>query len=247
MQHIHEVLAADGPVNKGQPITKGVKMDNIRERHLKMPLSDEDRENLQVGDMVYLTGFLFTARDGVYRYMLKENHEPPVDIRGLTNVSMQSSPAGVETEPGVFKVSSLQATAGFRYAQWMPDLLERYGVKVVIGKAGMSPEVYKDVFQKHGAICLTTVGYGLGAIYGRCIKGVHSVHWVKELGISEAMWVLDVEELGPLMVEGDAHGNSYFSSINKEINQQLSGLYQGLKEPIFRRLGEEQNPQKELF
>ena len=82
----------------------------------------------------------------------------------LTNVSLQSSPAGVEVSPGEFQVASLQATAGFRYAQYMPQLLEEFGVKAVVGKAGMSEQVYQEVFRKHGAVCLTTVGYGLGAI-----------------------------------------------------------------------------------
>jgi L(+)-tartrate dehydratase beta subunit len=219
----------------------------LREWHLKAPLAPQDIGRLRAGDMVYLTGPIFTARDGVYRYMLKEGHEPPVDIRSITNVTIQSSPAGVEVSPGVYRVSSLQATAGFRYAQWMPALLERFGVKAVIGKAGMAEEVYKDLFRKHGAIYLSTVGYGLGAIYGRSLKGVRGVYWVRELGISEALWVLEVEELGPLLVEGDAQGNSFFAGVNREINRRLEGLYRGLREPILRRLGEERTPDREMF
>ena len=219
----------------------------LREWHLNVPLADEYIVKLEVGDMVYLTGPIFTARDGVYDRMLRQGIRPPVDIMAITNVSIQSSPAGVEVSPGVYKVSSLQATAGFRYAQWMPKLLSDYGVKAVIGKAGMSEEVYREVFKPHGAVCLSTVGYGLGAIYGRCIKNVMNVIWLEELGISEALWILEVEELGPLLVEGDSQGNSFFAGVNEGINQQLEGLYKELKQPIFRRLGEEQDPSRELF
>ena len=215
--------------------------------HLNVPLSEEDIAGLKVGDIVYLSGPVFTARDGVYKHMLVEGHEPPVDLRGLTNVSFQSSPAGAEESPGVYKVSSFQATAGFRYAQHMPALLERFGVKAVVGKAGMSQEVYRDVFKKHGAVCLTTMGYGLGAIYGKAIERVIGVYWVEELGISEALWLLEIKELGPLLVEGDAQGNSYFSRVNEEINKNLGALYEGLKPPVYRRIGEEQRPEKELF
>jgi L(+)-tartrate dehydratase beta subunit len=218
-----------------------------RKWRLKTPLAPEDVAKLSAGDLVYLTGPVFTARDGVYQHMLVEGHEPPLDLRALTNVSFQSSPAGVEVSPGEFRVSSLQATASFRYAQYMPDLLERYGVKAVVGKAGMSQKVYQDVFTKHGAVCLSTVGYGLGAIYGRAIQRVLGVYWVKELGISEALWVLELNELGPLLVEGDARGNSFFSQVNEEINQRLGSLYEGLKPPVFRRIGEEQKPERELF
>ena len=217
------------------------------EKHLTTQLSTEELKSLRVGDIVYLTGPVFTARDGVYKHMLVEGHEPPIDLRELTNVSFQSAPAGVEVSPGVYEVSSLQATAGFRYAQYMPALLERYGVKAVVGKAGMSEELYRDVFKEHGAVCLTTMGYGLGAIYGKAVERVRDVYWVEELGISEALWILDVKDLGPLLVEGDTDGNSYFSAVNERINANLGDLYKGLKPPVYRRIGEEQNPEKELF
>ena len=125
--------------------------------------------------------------------------------------------------------------------------LAEHGVKAVAGKAGMSEEVYKDVFRQNGAVCLSTVGYGLGAIYGRGIKKVHAVHWADILGIAEALWIIEVEELGPLLVEGDAQGNSFFSGVNKEINRNLSELYKGLKVPILRRLGESVSPEQEMF
>lgn len=218
-----------------------------REWHFNTPLSDNDLARVSVGDLVYLTGPVFTARDGVYKHMLVDKNEPPIDLRGLTNVSFQSSPAGVEISPGKYEIASLQATAGFRYARYMPDLLERFGVKAVVGKAGMSEQVYQDVFRPHGAICLSTMGYGLGAIYGRAIDQVLGVYWVEELGISEALWVMHLQDLGPLLVEGDTHGNSFFAQVNDEINQQLDSLYQGLKPPSFRRIGEESQPDRELF
>ncbi len=218
-----------------------------REWHLKTPVSADDLASLSAGDLVYLSGPVFTARDGVYQHMLVEGHEPPIDLRNLTNVSFQSSPAGVEVAPGEFQISSLQATAGFRYAKYMPQLLERFGVKVVVGKAGMSEEVYRDVFKKHGAVCLSTMGYGLGAIYGRAIEKVLGVYWVEEVGISEALWVIQLNDLGPLLVEGDTRGIGYFSGVNEEINRNLAGLYEGLSAPVYRRIGEEANPEKELF
>ena len=216
-------------------------------KYVDAPLSDEAVSDLRAGDVVYLSGMVFTARDGVYRHMLVEGNEPPVDLRGMTNVTFQSSPAGVEVSPGSFNVASFQATAGFRYAQYMPELLERFGVKAVVGKGGMSEQLYHELFARHGAVCLTTMGYGLGAIYGSAIRNVLDVIWEKELGISEALWILELDKLGPLLVEGDAQGNSYFSGVNEQINQNLSDLYEGLKEPVYRRIGEEQRPEKELF
>jgi L(+)-tartrate dehydratase alpha subunit len=219
----------------------------IRQWHLTIPLSEHDVRQLRAGDIVYLSGCLFTARDGVFKYMIDEGHEPPIDIRGQYNVSTQSSPAGAEIGPGKYMVNSLQATAGFRYAQWMDRLFERYGVRAVLNKGGMAKELYETVFKKHGAVCLSTMPYGIGAIYGKAVKGVRDVYWKEELGISEAMWLLEVEELGPLLVEGDTQGNSYVAQHADEINGPLIEIYRELPELILKRFGEVTDPTEELI
>jgi len=115
--------------------------------------------------------------------MIDEGHEPPIDIRGHFNVTTQSSPAGAEVSPGKYMVNSLQATAGFRYAQWMDRLFDRHGVRAVLNKGGMSQEMYQTVFKKHGVVCLSTMPYGIGAIYGKAVTGVRDVYWKEHLGI----------------------------------------------------------------
>ena len=159
--------------------------------------------------------------------MIDEGHEPPIDIRDQFNVTTQSSPAGTEVSPGKYMVNSLQATAGFRYAQWMDRLFERHGVRAVLNKGGMSQEMYQTVFKKHGAVCLSTMPYGIGAIYGKAVTGVRDVYWKDLLGISEAMWLLEVEELGPLLVDGDSEGNSYVAEHADEVNAPLHRDLQG--------------------
>ncbi len=218
-----------------------------RTYHLTVPLSDGDVRQLRAGDIVYLTGCIFTARDGVYEHMLRQGHEPPIDIRNEINVTTQSSPAGREVTPGTYEVTSLQATAGFRYAQWMDDLFARYGVKAVINKGGMSPQMYGDVFQRHGAVCLSTMPYGIGATYGKEVTGVRDVIWKDELGMSEAMWLLEVEELGPLLVEGDTLGNSFNAMHADGVNAPLYEIYKDLPELILKRFGEVRDPAQELI
>lgn len=219
---------------------------DVREHHLSVPLSEAAARRLRIGDVVYLTGPVFTARDGVFGYMLGEGHNPPIDIRGECNVATTSSPAGVEVRPGEFEVASLQATAGFRYARWMRPLVEQHGVRCVISKAGMPLEVYQDLGDRFGAVFLSTMGYGLGAIYGRAVKCVRAVYWKEQLGISEALWVLECEELGPLLVEGDTHGNGFFAAHAADVDEPLRAAYEGLPRPLLRRLGEESDPTREL-
>ena len=82
------------------------------------------------------------------------------------------------------------------------------------------------------------MGYGLGATYGRAIRGVVAVHWLHELGIAQALWVLEVEKLGPFLVEGDREGRSLFALANREIDLRLDEVYRGLPRYAMSRFGE---------
>ena len=235
---------ANGQSPATSPAAAGT--DELRELHLTVPLSEADVRQLRAGDVVYLSGPIFTARDGVFTYMLGQGHAPPLDIRTGCNVATTSSPAGVEVAPGQFEVASLQATAGFRYARWMEPLCRDYGVRCVISKGGMPEEVYRELGNRYGVVFLSTMGYGLGAIYGKAVKRVRAVYWKEQLGISEAMWVLQCDELGPLLVEGDTLGNGFFSQHAAEVDEPLMQAYEGLPQPILSRLGEESDPRREL-
>ena len=118
---------------------------------------------------------------------------------------------------------------------------------MVIGKGGMSPGIYKTAFTPNGTVYLTTVGYGLGAIYGRGILGVKDVVWKEELGLAQAMWILEVQNFGPFMVESNAMGESLFEAANREINKKFLPLYEGLPEPALKRLGEVNSPEIEVL
>ena len=91
---------------------------------------------------------------------------------------------------------------------------------------------YKQHFVPNGAIYLTTVGYGTGALLGRGIVRVKDVHWRKELGLAQAMWVLEVENFGPFIVESDRNGDSLFERENAKIAKGLDKVYEGTR-PLF--------------
>ena len=64
------------------------------------------------------------------------------------------------------------------------------------------------------------------------------VHWLDELGIAQAMWVLTVENFGPFLVESDLDGNSLFEQQNRIVNERVDEAYEGLKPPALKRYGE---------
>ncbi len=218
--------------------------DSVR---LKIPLAAEEIEPLEVGTVVYLDGVVYTGREGVYKKVLEDGAALPAGVTELSNANFHCSPAAAVEADGSYTVGGVTATASFRFSQWMRDWLELSGAKVIIGKGGMSPQDYRDILVPAGAIYLTTVGYGTGALLGRGIKGVRAVHWIEELGNAQAMWLFEVENFGPFIVESDLRGNSLFEQQGRLINANLERAYAGLKAPALARYGETDDRKDELI
>ena len=99
----------------------------------------------------------------------------------------------------------------------------------------------------NNAVYLTTVGYGTGALLGRGIKGVAATYWVEELGLAQAIWVLEVENFGPFLVDSDLAGNSLFERENAKIAPGIQKLYEGTRPATMRRYGETDDKTDEVF
>ena len=219
----------------------------LKEVRLKTPVRTEDLRRLEPGNVVYLDGLIYTGREGVYKKVVDEGVSPPEGVMELTNVNFHCSPAAAVQDDGSYNIGAVTGTASFRFSRWMKDWFEISGARMIIGKGGMSESDYKTLFVPVGAVYLCTVGYGTGALLGRGIKRVREVHWLEELGIAQAMWVIEVERFGPLLVDSDVAGNSLFERNNREINAKLGRLYEGLKKPSLSRFGETDDRSDELI
>jgi L(+)-tartrate dehydratase beta subunit len=217
------------------------------EVRITTPVTAEDLAPLKLGDVVYLDGYVYTAREGVYKRVLDQGGSLPEGLTELTNVSFHCSPAASVNHNGSFNIGAVTATASFRFGKWMPAWFEASGCKLIIGKGGMTEADYRDVFVPNGARYLTTVGYGTGALLGRGIKNVKDVHWLDNLGIAQAIWVLEVEKFGPFLVESNEKGESLFEQHNAKLNEKIEGLYAGLKRPALARYGESNDRKDELI
>ena len=226
---------------------KQVTSEKLKTVHLTTPVSDEDLANLKPGNVVYLSGIIYTGREGVYQRVVGDGQAPPEGVMDLTNVNFHCSPAASVGKDGTYSIGAVTATASFRFAKWMKDWFKISGAKMIIGKGGMTKSDYEKLFVPQGAVYLSTVGYGTGALLGRGIKKVRDVHWLDDLGIAQAMWVLDVENFGPLLVDSDTKGNSLFDANNKEIAKGFAALYEGLKKPALSRYGETDDRRDELI
>ncbi len=214
---------------------------------LKVPVDDADLAGLEIGTIVYLDGVVYTGREGVYKRVLEQGEAIPIDLPTLSNANFHCSPAAAIEADGSYNVGGVTATASFRFAKWMAQWFERSGARIIIGKGGMSQAHYKELFVPAGAIYLTTVGYGTGALLGRGIKRVLKAYWAEELGNAQALWVFEVENFGPFIVESDLQGNSLFEQQSKLINANFEQLYEGLKPPALSRYGETNDRKDELI
>jgi L(+)-tartrate dehydratase beta subunit len=219
----------------------------LKTAQLSLPAATVDLAKLELGTVVYLSGRLFTAREGVYHYAVEEGHALPADPNEIGRANFHCSPAASIAADGTMNVGAVTATASFRFGKYIERWFAISKCNVIIGKGGMTSEIYKTHFVPNEAIYLTTVGYGTGALLGRGIKHVAGVYWREELGLAQAIWALDVENFGPFLVESDLSGNSLFERENAKIAPQLEALYAGTRPATLRRFGETSDKKDELI
>ncbi|MDP7242558.1 MAG: fumarate hydratase C-terminal domain-containing protein [Rhodospirillales bacterium] len=219
----------------------------LKEVRLRAPVDPAALGELRIGEVVYLDGVVYTAREGVYKKVVEEGCDLPLDLAALSNVNFHCSPAATVNDDGGYTMGAVSATASFRFSKWIERWFDISGAKMIIGKGGMSAADYRRCFVPRGAVYLTTVGYGTGALLGRGVKRVREVHWIRELGIAHALWVLEVEKFGPFIVESDVEGNSLFDRENAKIAKGLPDLYRDSKPAILGRYGETDDRSDEVI
>jgi fumarate hydratase class I len=213
---IREWLYRDGP---SQPmVADGASAAFPRTGHeisLAAPVGEDDIRRLKVGDVVLVSGRVYTGRDAVHAHLMK--HEPPVDLQG--GVLYHCGPVVVRDGEG-WRVTAAGPTTSIREEPYQGDILRRYGVRVVIGKGGMGKKTL-EALRETGAVYLNAIG-GAAQFYARCIEGVSGVSLL-EFGTPEAMWHLEVRDF-PAIVTMDAHGNSLHQQIEEESGRRLGML-----------------------
>lgn len=205
------------------------------EYYLKTPLSPEDVLKLKAGDVVYLTGEILTARDEAHARILEiteKGEELPFSLEGAAVYHCGPLMKKIEGELGgegkkegkgekkkeAWKVVSAGPTTSGRMSKMTPPLLKAHSVRAVIGKGGM-----KDVTEalRDSCVYLAYTG-GCAALAAELIKEVKTVHWL-DLGMPEAVWVLEVEKFGPLIVGIDAKGRDIFEEVREKARKVFAG------------------------
>ena len=178
------------------------------EKHISVPMTGADIENLRAGDYVYLTGTIYTARDAAHKRMYEALHnkeELPFDLRNNGIYYMGPSPAREGRAIG-----SAGPTTSSRMDKYTPDLLD-LGLKYMIGKGKRSNAV-KEAVVKNKAVYLAAIG-GAGALLSRAIVSSEVIAY-DDLG-TEAIRKLEVVNL-PVIVVIDSLGNDLYETAVRE-------------------------------
>ena len=186
--------------------------------HLNLPLSEEDVRKLRIGDSIYVTGEIVTARDDAHKHALElhEKGEPlPVDFSKL-GIYHCGPIMRKDEETGEWKVVVAGPTTSMRMELFQDKFIETFGTRLIIGKGGMGDRT-AAACKKFGAVYAMFTG-GAAILAADRIKRVKEVHWLELLGMPECLWVLEVEEFGPLLVAIDAEGNNLFKQ-NEEVTK----------------------------
>jgi fumarate hydratase subunit beta len=198
----------------------------VAEYRLKTPLSESDVRRLRVGDIVYLTGVIYTARDAAHRRIveyLKESKPLPFDLGG--GVIYHCGPV-VAKRDDQWIVLAGGPTTSTRMELYEYEVIEKLGVRMVIGKGGMGKRT-AEACAKYGAVYATYTG-GAGVLAAQSIKRVLDVYWL-DLGIPEAVWVFEVEDFGPLVVAIDSTGRNLIEEVVEASTRKKEEL---LKRPL---------------
>jgi fumarate hydratase class I len=186
-----------------------------REVALQAPLTEDQVRALKVGDLVLISGRVFTGRDAVHSHLMK--HEPPVDLHG--SVLYHCGPVVAKDDAG-WRVTAAGPTTSIREEPYQGEIIKRYGVRAVIGKGGMGAKTLAAL-KEHGAVYLNAIG-GAAQFYARTIERVDGVSLL-EFGTPEAMWHLTVKDF-PAIVTMDAQGNSLHKDIEQDSGRHLEEI-----------------------
>lgn len=184
--------------------------------HLRTPLSEQDVAQLKIGDVVYVTGQAFTCRSRLHRWVLDEGHPLP-QAGQQRDLLIHVGPIVLPQDDGSYKLVSFMPTSSIRFEKWGARAVDEWGLRMIIGKTTMGEETMA-MMQKKKCVhvspqCVSPNSW---------IQNIHidNVELFDELGTIEATWHMNIQELGPFVVDIDCEGNNLYMNHEQEVNQR---------------------------
>ena len=196
----------------------------MAEYHLTAPLKDEDVQQLQIGDIVYISGEAFTCRSRLQKYIFDEKNTLPFSTDDR-NILIHNGPIVIR-EDGKWKLVSFMPTSSIRFEKWGAQSVADWNLKMIVGKTTMGEKTAQMMKQRK---CVHVSPRSVSPNLWIDSIEVQDVYLYDELGRIEAAWFFKLNELGPFIVDIDTQGRNLFDQMDNEIAQP--------KEQAFRDLG----------
>ena len=192
---------------------------------LRTPISEAEIRKLSVNDTLYVSGTIVTARDQAHKRALEYAERGaalPVNLEGL---AIYHCGPVMQKENDRWITVAAGPTTSTRMEVYEADFIKRFKPRVVIGKGGMG-EKTTQAMAKYGAVYGAFTG-GAAVLAANAVKRVKDVAWL-DLGMPEAMWILEVEDFGPLVVAIDSFGKNLYRDVAEKVEQNKKRIYRKL-------------------
>ncbi|HEY8050019.1 MAG TPA: fumarate hydratase C-terminal domain-containing protein [Ramlibacter sp.] len=193
----------------------------------QMPITEEQVRALRVNDTVTLQRTLFGIRDATLIHMFDRGRRTRFDLHGHavihTAPNVRKVPASAE-QPAGYAPVCIGTTTSDRMERFTRPLMEREGVRLVIGKGGMRDDSLA-AFRDLGGAYLAIIG-GTAALETTWIEQIEDVD-LDDLN-PESLWRFRIRDFGPLLVAMDSHGTSLYDAVRQEANDKRDAVLRSL-------------------
>ena len=187
---------------------------------LKTPFDPEEIAKLRIGDLVYVSGKAFTCRSRLHRWVFDENHPSPKAAMER-DLLIHVGPIVLRHEDS-YELVSFMPTSSIRFEKWGAKSVENWGLKMIIGKTTMGDETMA-MMQEMGCVHVSPQGVSPN-LWASQIQ-ITDVELFDELGTIEATWHMNLDKLGPFVVDMDTQGNNLFDAVDKVVAENKAKAY----------------------
>lgn len=184
---------------------------------LTTPLTEDALRALHVGDQVTISGTVWGLRDATLIHWHDKGNDFPADLSGAVLLHTQPN---VRKDGDRWEPVCVGTTTSQRMDRFTRPLLERLGIRAILGKGGMSDDT-AAAMAEHGCVYLAVIG-GAASVQTLQIDEIEEVYW--EHLMPECLWRFRVSNLGPLFVAIDAHGNNLHAQIAADSRRRLAEI-----------------------
>ena len=193
---------------------------------LTTPIKDEDLKDLNVGDVVYLTGRLVTCRDVAHRRLIEQKRKLPVNLEG--GAIFHAGPIVRKNAEDKYEMVSIGPTTSMRMEKFEREFIKQTGVKLIVGKGGMGPETVAGC--QEGIAVHAIFPGGCAVLAATQVEEIEGYEW-PDLGMPETLWINRVKEFGPLIISIDTKGNNLIADNKVHFNAR--------KKPVLERISKQ--------